>query len=486
MDKKLKKNIIYNALYQVFTVILPIFTMPYLTRTLSEEQIGINSYSLSIVQIFILISFFGINNYASREIASENDKNKRNEEFWSIWIIQILFSILSFIALNLFNIYFIKENNMIFFIQSFLVLINMMEISWFFIGIEELKKIVIRNTVIKILMTTSIFVFIKNKEDFYLYILINIITSLVGNIVLVKYLKTYITIARINKQRVIYHLSKSWKFLIPQFSALIYTSLDKVLLGSFAGMTEVAYYDQSRRITGIMVALISSVGVALLPKTTNLVKENNKKEFENLLTQVFNNVFFISIYIVLGIISVSPNFVNWFFSKEYSGIIILMQIVSPIVIFIPIATILWNTILIPNKLDNIAIKSSVYCALISIILNILLDKNLGALGAIISLLIVEFYGMSYRIYYSRKYYNFKTFIPMISKYMSAAILGYTFTIPLNNVMQSNIISTLIIGIVFSIVYFLTLVILKDTLVLNYIKRINIRLIKRNIYDKEII
>ena len=48
MDNKLKKNIIYNALYQALVILLPILTMPYLVRTLSKEQIGINSYSLSV------------------------------------------------------------------------------------------------------------------------------------------------------------------------------------------------------------------------------------------------------------------------------------------------------------------------------------------------------------------------------------------------------------------------------------------------------
>ena len=81
MDNKLKKNIIYNALYQALIILLPILTMPYLVRTLSKEQIGINSYSLSVVQIFIVISFWGINNYASREIASQKDNGKMNEEF---------------------------------------------------------------------------------------------------------------------------------------------------------------------------------------------------------------------------------------------------------------------------------------------------------------------------------------------------------------------------------------------------------------------
>ena len=106
----------------------------------------------------------------------------------------------------------------------------MIEVSWFFIGIEELKLVVVRNTVIKLLMTSSIFIFIKDTNDFYLYILINVITSLVGNIVLVNSLKQYVSTPNVNKERVRYHLSKSWKFLIPQFSILIYTSLDKVIL----------------------------------------------------------------------------------------------------------------------------------------------------------------------------------------------------------------------------------------------------------------
>ena len=403
MDNKLKKNIIYNALYQALVILLPILTMPYLVRTLSKEQIGINSYSLSVVQIFIVISFWGINNYASREIASQKDNGKMNEEFWSLWTIQIIFTIFSFVTLNLFNIYFFKDNKIIFFIQSFLVLINMIEVSWFFIGIEELKLVVVRNTVIKLLMTSSIFIFIKDTNDFYLYILINVITSLVGNIVLVNSLKQYVSTPNVNKERVRYHLSKSWKFLIPQFSILIYTSLDKVILGNLANMTEVAYYDQSQKIIRIAVSLVSSVGVALLPRMTYLAQNNKKEEFDNLLTKSLNNVLLVSIYIVTVIICVSPNFVDWFFSKEYRNMALLMQIVSPIGVFIPIATILWNTVLIPNKLDNIAIKSAIYCAIMSVILNTLLDKNLGALGAIITLLVVEFYGMSYRSIIILKY-----------------------------------------------------------------------------------
>lgn len=486
MENKLKINIIYNALYQILTILLPIITMPYLVRVLSSDQIGINSYSLSIVQIFIIISFFGVNNYASREIAYQKNKNEINKEFWSLWTIQIIFSIISFITLNLINQIFLKEDNSIFFIQSFLVLINMLEVSWFFIGIEELKKVVLRNTVIKLLMTASIFIFIKNSDDFYIYIFINVITSLIGNIVLVYSLKQYITTPDINKDKVKYHLNKSWKFLIPQFSILIYTSLDKVILGNLTNMSQVAYYDQSQKIIRIAVSLISSLGVALLPRMTYLVQNNKIEEFNKLLTKSLNNVLLVSIYIITVIICVAPNFVGWFFSNEYKEVALLMQIVSPIGIFIPIATILWNTVLIPNKLDNIAIKSATYCSIMSAFLNILLDRKLGALGAIITLLIVEFYGMSYRIYYSRKYYNFKKLIPSLTKYLLACTFSYIVSIPLNNFTSANIFSTIVIAILSTIVYFMILIFRKDCLVLSYLELIKIRLKRELKYDKKYI
>ena len=368
----------------------------------------------------------------------------------------------------------------------FLVLIKMIEVSWFFIGIEELKLVVVRNTVIKLLMTSSIFIFIKDTNDFYLYILINVITSLVGNIVLVNSLKQYVSTPNVNKERVRYHLSKSWKFLIPQFSILIYTSLDKVILGNLANMTEVAYYDQSQKIIRIAVSLVSSVGVALLPRMTYLAQNNKKEEFDNLLTKSLNNVLLVSIYIVTVIICVSPNFVDWFFSKEYRNMALLMQIVSPIGVFIPIATILWNTVLIPNKLDNIAIKSAIYCAIMSVILNTLLDKNLGALGAIITLLVVEFYGMSYRIYHSRKYYNFKILIPSLCKYLGAGIFSYICVILFTGFMKSSIISTVIIGIISTIVYFLILIAMKDKLLLSYLEKVKMRLKRGELNDKKII
>ena len=79
---KVKKNFIYNLIYQVLILIIPLFTSPYLSRTLKADGVGIYSYTYSIVYYFMLLTLLGVNNYGNRTIAKvREDKEKRSKEF---------------------------------------------------------------------------------------------------------------------------------------------------------------------------------------------------------------------------------------------------------------------------------------------------------------------------------------------------------------------------------------------------------------------
>ena len=75
----LKKNIVYNFLYQVLVLILPFITAPYLARTIGANGIGIYSFSQSIALYFTYIAVLGLSNYGNRTIAEvQNDREKRS------------------------------------------------------------------------------------------------------------------------------------------------------------------------------------------------------------------------------------------------------------------------------------------------------------------------------------------------------------------------------------------------------------------------
>ena len=102
-DNSFKKNIVANAFQQIITYILPFVTVPYLTRVIGAEGIGIYSYTNSIIQYFILFGTIGLSLYGTRQIAYVRDNHEKLEEtFWEIFSLRIIFSSLSLATYTIF------------------------------------------------------------------------------------------------------------------------------------------------------------------------------------------------------------------------------------------------------------------------------------------------------------------------------------------------------------------------------------------------
>ena len=51
---KIIKNYIYNSLYQILVIIIPVITIPYVARALGAEGVGINRiYNISKYSVYI-------------------------------------------------------------------------------------------------------------------------------------------------------------------------------------------------------------------------------------------------------------------------------------------------------------------------------------------------------------------------------------------------------------------------------------------------
>ena len=157
----IKKNYIYNLLYQIIALILPIIITPYVSRVLGANNIGIYSYTISITTYFITFGSLGIALYGQREIAYvQGDPIKYSKLFWEVILCRF---ISTFMSLVLFYSIFVFRTNLYqkyFFILTFEIISSIFDISWFFMGLEEFKKTIARNLIIKVLSVIAIFVFI--------------------------------------------------------------------------------------------------------------------------------------------------------------------------------------------------------------------------------------------------------------------------------------------------------------------------------------
>ena len=157
---KVVKNYIYNTAYQILLVLTPLITSPYLARTLKATSVGIFNYSYSIVAYFVLFGTLGSALFAQREIAFyQENPEKRSKVFGEIVILR-MFTVVITIGIYLIFAFSVKRYNTVFLILVTELISTAFDITWFFQGMEDFGKIVIRNTIFKILGIILIFVFL--------------------------------------------------------------------------------------------------------------------------------------------------------------------------------------------------------------------------------------------------------------------------------------------------------------------------------------
>ena len=250
MGKSIRKNYVYNLLYQILVIIIPIITIPYVSRILGARNIGIYGYTLSISAYFILVGSLGVSLYGQREIAYlQGKKKKYSKKFWEIFLLRIITMAISSI---IFYFCFVKGKNEYSIYYKILLLElfgNTLDISWFFQGLEEFGKTVSRNLIVKIISLISIFVFVKTKNDLYIYFIIYVASIIIGNLSLWLYMPQYLKKVDINSLNILRHLKPTIALFIPQAAIQIYTVLDRTMIGVIiTDKAEVGYYTQEEKI----------------------------------------------------------------------------------------------------------------------------------------------------------------------------------------------------------------------------------------------
>lgn len=439
---KVIKNSIYNIMYQIITVLLPIITVPYISRVLGEQGVGKQAYTLAFAQYFILIGSIGLNLYGNRQIAYVRDnKKKLNETFWQLVYLRL---ITMSVSIAIYYIVFLGINNndrLIYAIQGINILAALTDISWYFMGIEEFKATVTRNIIIKIIGVICIFIFVKDISDVAIYIAILSLSQLLGQLVMWIKIPKFVTFKEIDKTELKKHFKFAIKLFIPQLAAQVYLLLDRIMLGMMIGDSAVGLYENSQKIIRLAMPIVTSVGVVLLPRMANLYSNGKMEEFKEYIYTAFSSMNFISIPLAFGIIGITKNFKPWFFGPGFNGIEVLIIVSSFIIIFGTWCNIIGFQVLVPMNKEREFTTSVIVAAIINFIINLALIKSIGALGTTISSVVAEFLVPVIQIYYVRKFIDIKKLFNGILNVVLGSIVMLVVVLGVSNFLNPSIFST---------------------------------------------
>ncbi|CYV77088.1 flippase [Streptococcus suis] len=457
------KNYIYSSLYQIFLVIVPFLTIPYVSRVLGAELIGINSYTNTIMSYFVLFANLGITIYGNRTIAYyREDINKRSQKFWEIIILKFLVSAIVYGVFLVF-VYFYPQYQFIFMLQSIQIIATAFDISWLFSGLEDFKKTVVRNFLVKTLSVLLIFLFVKTENDLNSYVLITVLATLAGNLTLWTYLKSYIVKVPLNTLRHGEHFLPVFFLFVPQVASTIFVSLNKILLGTLSTMEQTGYFDNADRIVRVLLALVSSISVVIFPQVANAFKNNDSQKVTQLTKLTFDVVNIIIVPMVVGIISISDVFSDLFFGPEFQGINIVLSILVLELLFMGYSSVLGSQYLVATGQSRYLSIAVIGGLISSGILSVLLIPSYGAVGAAIASVVGEVTIMIIEVYCLKKQINFISLCSDVPKYFLASLIMFV-AIYLSGGFISQVYLNLVIRILLGIlVYGVSLYVLRPQL-----------------------
>lgn len=462
----IKKNYIYSLLYQLLTMIIPFITAPYVARVLKADGVGTYSYTQSYMTYFTMLAALGTSSYGMREIARcRTKKEEYSKKFWEIelltvfttiiclagWIILILFS-------SEYKIYFIALIPSLF--------ATMFDISWFYTGHEKIGYTISWNALCKLLGVICIFIYVTDKSDLALYIFINSIMLMIGNLSMWCFLPKMLV--KVNPKEFSFkiHFRETLIYFVPTIATTVYTVLDKTLIGIITKDDyQNGYYEQATKIINMAkTAVFVSVNTVMSARISYLFSENRIGEIKARIEKSINFILLLGFAATFGVVAIAKDFVPIFLGDGYDKVINLIYWMSPLIIIIGISNCLGAQYYTPAGLRAQSSKYIIVGSVTNFAMNLIFIPKLGATGAVIGSIIAELTISALYFLHCDGYLTIKQVSRCSYKRIISGIIMFIVIRSISSCSMTGILALIIELVIGALVYFVSLLLLKDVMI----------------------
>lgn len=405
-QKSLFKNIIYKAILSFVNILVPVLIGSYIVKLLDVELYGAYNKVYSEFQVFLTFASFGIYTFGIREISKIRDNPEK---------ISILFTNLCFLSLLtnvitsiIYIIYSILTSSGItltlYLIMTIQLMANIFYIEFVNEALENYKFITIKSIIIKILYMISLYLFVKEPDDIVIYSVIISMTAVLNNMTSFIYAKKRI---KFNFKNI-----KIKKYIMPLMTILIisnidllYTQLDRIMLGKFVDDVSVTMY----YIPYYLIAMLTSIPYAIInvsiPRLSYTLENKGKEEYLNNLSRSMSSLYFIVIPMCFGVVVLAKEAILLYAGEKYMAMVPTLIIACISRIIISTESMMTNLVTYPNGKEKQLLRFSLCFGISNLVMNtiLLLLGYLTPSSTLITTTIAEFgLAVSQFIYARRK------------------------------------------------------------------------------------
>lgn len=373
MKKSIFKNTIYKSILSFVNIVIPLLVGPYIVRLLDVELYGIYNKAFANFQLFLTFASFGIYVFGVREISKiRNDKEKVSVLLTNLFLVSI---VTNFIVTVIYIIFALITSSgittTVYLLMIIQIIGNIFYIEFVNEALENYKFITIKTLVVKVIYIVSLFLLVRKPDDIIIYTIIINGTVFLNNIISFVYAKKKINFNFKNIQIRKYIPSLIMILIITNVD-LLYSQLDRVMLGNFVSNVSVTIYYIPYYIVSTLASIPYSIINVSIPRLSYLIENEGKESYEQMLNKSVSSLLFIIVPICFGVFVLAKEVVILYAGEKYLSIIPVLMLACIIRIIISVESTMTNLVMYPNNKEKKIMQYTLFCGILNLVLNSIL------------------------------------------------------------------------------------------------------------------
>lgn len=482
--KSLLKNAIYKITLNFFNLIVPVIIGAYVYRTLGTDAIGRVKTGETIFNYFFIFAAFGVYQYGLREVSRiKNDKQKVNQLFTSLFTLGLLtnlVTLLIYLAVSYIG-YGGKVLFPVLMVYSLNFFLNIFFVEWVNEAYEDYGFITLKTMIVKLIYVALLLTFVKSADNYLIFIGLLATTTGLNNIISFVYVKRKV---KFDFKNISFRPHLKPLFLVVIFSNgnILYSQLDRFMLGEFVNERSVSYYTMAQQIATMINALMLSIIQVTIPRLSYLLGGENDEQYLSLLKKIAKVYSALLFPAAIGLYVIADVAVVLYGKEEFIPAGPVLSIFALYMITIGFESILSNQVIYIKKKENILVRLIFICGFINLALNVgcLYFGVLDARTAIMTTAIANVFLIGSEYIYIRKF--LKVPFQLLSwtnlKYLVYSVLFIPISLVIRSFVNGTLLLTVLIITACGLYYFLVLLATKDEIVSLFTAKLKGKFLKK--------
>lgn len=398
--RRIIENILSLGSLQAASYLLPLLTLPYLARVLGPEDLGRIAFALAFAQIFVMLTEYGFNLTAAKEVSVHRDNPEKVAQIFStVTVIRVAIMAAGFIVMLAVIWSFPRfQRDIAIYISSYmLVLGSVLFPQWLFQGLEQLKIVSLLQILTRVLSTVGIFLLVKSQDDLLWAVWLQSAHMALAGLLMIPFIVKALRGVRLHwpsRHALATQLREGWHIFVSSLAANSYTTSSVFILGLVLTPLAVGYYSVAEKLVRALLMMFGPIIQAIFPYISKMAHDDPARALG------FNRKLLLglgSLALVLSLtLSLSSGFViPLLFGDKFTPAIPVLATLAFTPLFIILSNVLGVQTMIPFGMKDLFSSVMVKAALLNLLVFIPLAWQFGPQGAASANVLVEAFVMIY-------------------------------------------------------------------------------------------